>query len=529
MENEMIKENEVKGKAEKEMLYKEVPYDEAVNKIGLRARKDKINDELKDFSEFKGGFVEYSSVDYYYVKYKFNNKTTSMTAYDVKVKYLDEDGNLKEEIADIYTVKVLYKGELLDSFNTKLDDKENYSIVIEFEVEDKKHKKIFNYDRLKLSTKKETINWNYFYKKYYIWDKRDISDGLFFEFNTDEDKMKSDLLFRILLMSNKFDPERKYNRFEAGNIPTEVWEEVFGLVAEVEKNTNSLDWLFGNSMGIPNKQDYSKKHKPSGKPAFDELEELIGMESIKKDVKDLANFVQMQEKRKKQGLKTVPVSRHLVFTGNPGTGKTTVARIIASIYKEIGVLSKGHMVETDRASLVASYVGQTAPKTMDKIMEAKGGVLFIDEAYTLAKDADKDFGQEAIDTLLKAMEDGREDFVVIVAGYPDLMRKFIKSNPGLESRFNKYIHFPDYNEDELYQIMMSMCSKYEYRLEPDADVVLKDKIKDLLNHKGDNFANARTIRNMFETMITNQSTRLASAEASPEEMQLIRKEDVERL
>ena len=330
-------------------------------------------------------------------------------------------------------------------------------------------------------------------------------------------------------MSNKFDPDRKYNSFEAAGLTTEVWSGFFGLVAEVEKRSDSLNWLFGNTNGIKNQKNYTKTSKPSGKAAFEELDELIGMESIKKDVKDLANFVQMQEKRKKQGLKTVPVSRHLVFTGNPGTGKTTVARIIASIYKEIGVLSKGQMIETDRAGLVASYVGQTAPKTMDKIKEAKGGVLFIDEAYTLAKDADKDFGQEAIDTLLKAMEDGREDFVVIVAGYPDLMRKFISSNPGLESRFNKYIHFPDYNQDELYQIMISMCDKYQYKLDADANEVLKDKIKYILDHKGDNFANARTVRNMFETIITNQSTRLASGDATEEEMQLIRKEDVECL
>ena len=529
MENEVIKEKVIEKTDSEKKLYEEVPYDEAVNKVGLRARKEKINEEVKDFSKFKGGFVEYSSVDSYYVNHKFNSKTTSMTAYDVKVKYLDDSGNLKEEIADIYTVKVLYKGELLDSFNKKLDDKENYSIVIEFEVEDKKHKKVFNYDRLQLSVKKETDNWQYCYKKYYIWDKRDISDGLFFEFNTAEDKMKSDLLFRTLLMSNRFDPDRKFNRYEVGNISTEVWEEVFGLVAEVEKQTNSLNWLFGNTTSSPDQKDYSKKHKPSGKPAFDELEELIGMDSIKKDVKELANFVQMQEKRKKQGLKTVPVSRHLVFTGNPGTGKTTVARIIASIYKEIGVLSKGHMVETDRSSLVASYVGQTAPKTMDKIREAKGGVLFIDEAYTLAKDADKDFGQEAIDTLLKAMEDDRDEFVVIVAGYPDLMKKFINSNPGLESRFNKYIHFPDYNEDELHQIFVSMCDKYQYRIDTDADMVLKDKIQYLVDHKGDNFANARTIRNMFEVIITNQATRLSTGDNSEGDMQLIIKEDVEKL
>ena len=531
MDNNAIEKPEKKKTEEEVKEYKETSYDEAVNKVGLRARKEIINNEIKEgYNTFKSVNDWNGARDSEYERLKINNKTTSLTFYDVNVKYLDDNGNLKEEIADIYTVSVLYKGEPLSDFNRKLgDDKENYSIVIEFEVEDQKHKKIFNYDRLNLSVKREATGCRWVTKDNFIWDKRDISDGLFFMYSSDEDKAKSNLLFNTLLVKNKFDPDRTYNRYEASGLSPERWAEVFGLVADIEEHTSGMNNLFGNMFGAPQEKDYSKKHKPSGKPAFDQLDELIGMESIKKDVKDLANFVQMQEKRKKQGLKTVPVSRHLVFTGNPGTGKTTVARIIASIYKEIGVLSKGHMIETDRSSLVASYVGQTAPKTMEKIREAKGGVLFIDEAYTLAKDADKDFGQEAIDTLLKAMEDGREDFVVIVAGYPDLMRKFIKSNPGLESRFNKYIHFPDYNEDELYQIMMSMCGKYEYRLEPDADEILKDKIKFLLEHKGDNFANARTIRNMFETMITNQSTRLASIEASSEEMQLIRKEDVERL
>ena len=529
MENEVIKE-EVKEKSDSEKVYEDVPYDEAVNKIGFRARKEMMNEELKEgFMKFNGLFSWNGANDSAYAECGLTSKTTKITLYDVNVKYIDDNGVMKEDIADIFNVSVLYKGELLDNFNRKLDDKENFSIVIEFEVEDKKYKKTYNYDRLNLSKKQEIEKSQYVYKKGFIWDKRDISDGLFFTGSSKEDRKKLDVFFCTLLVKNKFDPDRKYNSFEAGYIKPEQWEEIFGLTAEIEKNSNSLNCLFGNTTGSPDQKDYSKKHKPSGKPAFDELEELIGMDSIKKDVKELANFVQMQEKRKKQGLKTVPVSRHLVFTGNPGTGKTTVARIIASIYKEIGVLSKGHMVETDRSSLVASYVGQTAPKTMDKIKEAKGGVLFIDEAYTLAKDADKDFGQEAIDTLLKAMEDDREEFVVIVAGYPDLMKKFINSNPGLESRFNKYIHFPDYNEDELHQIFMSMCDKYQYRIDTDADVVLKDKIQYLVDHKGDNFANARTIRNMFEVIITNQATRLSSGDNSSEDMQLITREDIEKL
>ena len=214
-----------------------------------------------------------------------------------------------------------------------------------------------------------------------------------------------------------------------------------------------------------------------------------------------------------------------MFTGNPGTGKTTIARILAKIYKDIGVLSKGQVVEVDRAGLVAEYIGQTAPKTMKKINEAKGGILFIDEAYTLSKGDSKDFGQEAIDTILKAMEDNREDFIVIVAGYPDLMNDFINSNPGLQSRFNKYIEFPDYNAEEMFEIFQMMCKKYEYTLEDDAFECVKKILDDLIINKDERFANARTVRNLFETAITKQASRLSKGEYADEDMQILKKED----
>lgn len=242
--------------------------------------------------------------------------------------------------------------------------------------------------------------------------------------------------------------------------------------------------------------------------SYDKLNNLIGLTAIKNDVSNMINLVKMQIKRKEQGLKTVPVSLHLVFTGNPGTGKTTIARILAYIYKEIGVLSKGQLVEVDRSGLVAGYVGQTAIKTQEKINEALGGILFIDEAYTLVKDG-QDFGQEAIDTLLKAMEDHRDDFIVIVAGYTNLMQNFINSNPGLKSRFNKYIEFPDYSADELVRIFYSMCNEYQYTLTADADIILKEKLFEMEKNKDANFANARDVRNLFEMVITRQATRLS--------------------
>ncbi len=267
----------------------------------------------------------------------------------------------------------------------------------------------------------------------------------------------------------------------------------------------------------------SKSDKKIKQDSISKLNNLVGLSAIKSDVIGLVNLIKIQKKRKEMGMKTVPVSLHLVFSGNPGTGKTTVARILADIYKEIGVLSKGHLVEVDRSGLVAGYVGQTAIKTQEKINEALGGILFIDEAYTLAKDGN-DFGQEAIDTILKAMEDKREDFIVIVAGYSNLMQNFINSNPGLKSRFNKYIYFPDYSADELIEIFYSMCNEYQYKLSADADKTMKEKIKLLEFNKDENFANARDIRNMFEKVITNQATRLALSN-SPDDIMEISAED----
>lgn len=270
------------------------------------------------------------------------------------------------------------------------------------------------------------------------------------------------------------------------------------------------------------------EEKPETDP-MEDLNELIGLTGIKHDVRELYDFTKIQKLRKDAGMKTVPVSMHLVFTGNPGTGKTTVARILARLYKQIGVLSTGQLVECDRSGLVAGYVGQTAVKTQKKIEEAMGGVLFIDEAYSLARSADQgtDFGQEAIDTILKAMEDHRDEFVVIVAGYTKPMETFIHSNPGLQSRFNKFIEFPDYTVDELLAIFDLNCRKYEYVPDPEA----REQVKTLLMLRKaqmpENFANAREVRNLFETIITNQARRIAVLEhPTKEEMQQITLEDL---
>ena len=241
-----------------------------------------------------------------------------------------------------------------------------------------------------------------------------------------------------------------------------------------------------------------------------EVDSLIGLAGVKKEVHDIVNLLTVQRLRQSHGLKTPEISKHMVFTGNPGTGKTTIAREIAMAFGSLGILKKGHLVETDRAGLVAGYMGQTAEKVKEVVESALDGVLFIDEAYTLVSDREGDYGQEAIDTLLKMMEDNRDRLVVIVAGYPELMEKFIDSNPGLRSRFNKYIHFDDYCDEDLLRIFMRRCKEQDYRVNISLKPLLLSRISQLRNEEGDSFGNARSVRNYFEQVISNQANRIVS-------------------
>ncbi|MDR3226928.1 MAG: AAA family ATPase [Prevotellaceae bacterium] len=251
-----------------------------------------------------------------------------------------------------------------------------------------------------------------------------------------------------------------------------------------------------------------KRTKPI-KPKTSKLKSLIGLTSVKEEIETLTNFIKIQQARETKGLKTSSVSYHCVFTGNPGTGKTTVARIVADIYKSLGILDKGHLVETDRSGLVAEYVGQTAVKTNKIIDSALDGVLFIDEAYSLVGGSENDYGKEAIATLLKRMEDNRDRLVVILAGYSAEMQQFIDSNPGLQSRFNRYIEFPDYSADELYQIFELNLKKFDYVIAENAVEKLKEIFKNAIENKYKNFGNARFVRNFFEKTLERQANRLS--------------------
>ncbi len=261
--------------------------------------------------------------------------------------------------------------------------------------------------------------------------------------------------------------------------------------------------------------------------AIKELDGLIGMDSVKTQVKKLSNFLKVQQMRKANGMPVSELSYHCVFTGNPGTGKTTVARIIGNIYKELGILQKGQVVETDRSGLVAEYIGQTAVKTNKVIDSALGGVLFIDEAYSLCGGYSNDYGKEAIDTLLKRMEDERDRLVVILAGYPDEMNQLLEMNPGLKSRFNRYIDFPDYSADELVDIFRVYMDKYKYQSADGVMQKLRSHLQGLIDNKDRNFGNARLVRNIFEKTIENQSDRLAEdLDITPEKLCEIQASDL---
>lgn len=261
---------------------------------------------------------------------------------------------------------------------------------------------------------------------------------------------------------------------------------------------------------------------------LEELNSLIGLESVKEEINSLINLIKVRKMREKFDMPMMDMTYHMVFTGNPGTGKTTVARLMAKIYKELGILSKGNLVETDRSGLVAGYIGQTAIKVKEVVESALGGVLFIDEAYSLTNgNRTEDFGSEVIDTLVKLMEDHRDDLVVITAGYTKEMKEFLKSNSGLVSRFNKFIEFSDYTDTELLDILDSMAVKAGFHLQPLARIQLGGQLGSMTEKKRHEFGNARGIRNVFEKVVVNQANRIVGVKnPTKEELTLLTEEDV---
>ena len=297
---------------------------------------------------------------------------------------------------------------------------------------------------------------------------------------------------------------------QAENAAKEVLNEKPKITREVirkdkEKATEKADEIITEA-------EVEEEEPVSVEELLERLDILIGLHNIKQSVKSLINFVRVRKLREEKELPNPPVSLHMVFTGNPGTGKTTVARILSELYKAIGVLSKGQLVEVDRSGLVAGFVGQTALKTAEVVESALGGILFIDEAYSLAPEtgALNDFGRESIETLLKLMEDNRDDLIVIVAGYSEPMERFISSNPGLESRFNRYFLFEDYTGKELDEIFSSMCTKSAYVLTDEAREYALEHFCQLYDYRDLNFGNARHVRNFFENMVTVHSDRVST-------------------
>lgn len=266
-----------------------------------------------------------------------------------------------------------------------------------------------------------------------------------------------------------------------------------------QQNTNS-------QVSFPPENDTLEK-------VLQELNELIGLENVKKDINELVNLLEIQKKRSVEGLKNIEIALHTVFLGPPGTGKTTVARLLSRLFKHLGFLSIGQMYETDREGMVAGFVGQTATKVDKAVEESKGGVLFIDEAYALtANSFGNDYGSEAVNTILKRMEDHRDDLAVVVAGYTEPMKTFIESNPGLRSRFNRYFEFEHFNPSELFTIFENFCKKADFILTEDAIEKLKDTFDLLYSKKDESFGNARVIRNLFEKCVKNQANRIIKLE-----------------
>lgn len=293
-------------------------------------------------------------------------------------------------------------------------------------------------------------------------------------------------------------------------------------------NSNLIEYLgYKELESICQKDSDSCQDNRSLDELLKDLNSLVGLDSVKEKVSDLIAFQKVNQLRKLHNLHSKNNTLHMAFIGNPGTGKTTVARIVGRVYKQLGLLSKGHFIEASRTDLIAGYQGQTALKVKAVIEKAKGGVLFIDEAYSITENEHSDsYGRECLTELTKALEDYRDDLVVIVAGYTEPMQNFFESNPGLKSRFNTFIEFPNYSANELIEIFRTMCEYNDYRIDPDLELQLNEYFSKAIENPGDNFSNGRFVRNLFEDIIMNHARRVSAIEnASVDDLSIVKSID----
>lgn len=335
--------------------------------------------------------------------------------------------------------------------------------------------------------------------------------------------------YNLLLQKSKSSPYKTTNDLiqDIANIYNDFFTntKVSGTKTELPKTDNITHST--DTSKVEDKKNVQPEKDKSLEELLADLNKLTGLSKVKEEISTMINTVKVENLRKEKGLPIPEKSRHIVFTGNPGTGKTTIARLLSKIYKAIGVLEKGHLIETDRTGLVAGYVGQTAIKTIEIAKSALGGILFIDEAYSLSEGGENDFGKEAINTLLKFMEDNRANLIVIVAGYTDNMEEFINKNPGLKSRFNKYIHFEDYNPDELMNIFELFLNKSKMKLTEPAKEKLYKQFQSAYEKRDKQFGNGRFARNLFENIYTNQANRIVKiTDLNEEILSTLTEEDI---
>ncbi len=444
-------------------------------------------------------------------------KTNEINISDFEKRILNENYILISELVRISAYQFVNDFEntnsnleLISSLISKLDSKEFSKNNLISEIENY----IKNFPDGKKNLILEKIDTPYILKLIQFYDEKNFTNQLY---------IVSNYLFQILNLIYKSDGgisdyEKKFldaygkslHQFHETQIENKsdyinlnsVFNDFFGSVSEKKPTESKEEKKSEGNVSETKQETYNLDD------LLKELNELVGLNSVKDEIKNLINILKVEKLRKEKNLPVPQRSLHTVFTGNPGTGKTTIARLIAKIFQALGILEKGHLIETDRSGLVAGYVGQTSNKTLEICKKALGGVLFIDEAYSLSEGGENDFGKEAINTLLKYMEDNRANFIIIVAGYTGNMKEFIHKNPGLESRFNKYIEFPDYTPNEMEKIFLNLISKSKLKITAQGIEKVLEVLITNYENRNEKFGNGRFVRNLFEKFIQHKQIEL---------------------